>query len=137
MSDDELKILGASLYICEGTRLREYENGRKIYSIEFTNTNPRVIYAFMNFFRKIIVPVDSRVKAQLFIYPDLDAEDTLKYWSGVTGIDKARFNKTIVLAAKISRFKHNPLGTIKIRYAHKEHFLKLQDIIDKVFGGVA
>lgn len=137
MTDSELKILGASLYISEGTRLREYENGRKIYSIEFTNKDPRVVGAFMTFFRKIIGPIEERVKAELFIYPDLDESTLVSYWSVVTGIEKSRFNKTIVLKAKMSRFKHNPLGTIKIRYAHKEHFLKLQDIIDKVFGSVA
>lgn len=132
---NNLKLLGASLYLCEGTKSREYSNGRKCFAIEMTNTDPRIIKIFMNFLREIIKSVEYRVKAELFIYPDLDECEVKNYWSNITGISKDRFNKTIVLKSK-TRFKTSPFGTIKIRYTHKEHFLRLQGIIDKVFGGV-
>jgi len=47
--------------------------------------------------------------------------------------------KERLLKKKMSVFKANPLGTIKIRYSHKEHFLKIKGIINEVFGsgGVA
>ncbi len=132
----ELKLLGASLYLCEGTKLRTLGNGRKIYSIEFTNNDPRTIQIFLKFLRKIIKPVESRVKVQLFIYPDLDEVFVAKYWQKVTKIPKSRFNKTICLKGNNSKGRHSPFGTVKLRYAHKEHFLVLQSIIDEVFGGV-
>ena len=101
-----------------------------------TNTDPRIIKIFMKFLREVIVCVEDRVKAELFIYPDLDETTVISYWSDITKITKDRFNKSIVLHGK-SRFKTSPYGTIKIRYANKEHFLTLQGIINEVFGGVA
>lgn len=135
-TDGELLLIGAALYTCEGTKPREVRNHQKIYSVEFTNTDPKVISLFLTFLRKIINPVEDRIKAELFIYPDLNENILIEYWSKITCIPRARLNKSIVLKGSGSKFKHNPLGTIKIRYHHKEHFTKLQGIIDKVFGGV-
>ena len=135
-TDSELLLIGAALYTCEGTKPREVRDHQKIYSIEFTNTDPKVIHLFLIFLRKIINPIEERIKAELFIYPDLNENSLTEYWSQITHIPKSRFNKAIILKGSGSKFKHNPLGTIKIRYHHKEHFLKLQGIIDKVFGGV-
>ncbi|HOX96413.1 MAG TPA: hypothetical protein PLI45_03455 [Candidatus Woesebacteria bacterium] len=135
MTPNNLKLLGASLYLCEGTKARKYDSGRKYYAIEMTNTDPRIIRIFMSFLREIIDCVENRVKAEMFIYPDLNEERVIAYWSNITRIPKSRFNKSIVLNGK-TKFKTSPFGTIKIRYTHKEHFLRLQGIIDKVFGGV-
>lgn len=136
LTDNDLLLIGAALYTCEGTKPREVRNHQKIYSIEFTNTDPKVIVLFLKFLRIIIKPVEDRIKAELFIYPDLDEGILTEYWSKLTQIPKSRFNKAIVLKGSGSKFKHNPLGIMKIRYHHKEHFARLQGIIDKVFGGV-
>ena len=132
-----LELLGASLYLCEGTKMRLLESGRKIYAIEFTNNDARVISVFLEFLRKIIRPEEERLKAQLFIYPDLNESGVMNYWERVTNIPKYRFNKSIVLQGNGLKGRHSKFGTIKLRYPHKEHFLLLQSIIDKVFGGVA
>ena len=139
ISDRELNVIGASLYLCEGTKERYLKNGRKIFAVEFTNTDPRAIKMFLRFLRKVIVPVESRIKAELFLYPDLNDNKLKKFWSKMTKIPINRFQKTIFLKKKTSIFKANPLGTIKIRYSHKEHFLKIKGIINEVFGsgGVA
>ena len=137
ISRRDLGLLGAALYISEGAGMRSYANGRKFYAIEFTNKDPRVIRVFMRFLRRVIKPIEARVKAEMFIYPDLDEISLRDYWSKVTKIPSSRFQKTIVLKAKTGKFKPNPRGTLKIRYTHKEHFLKLQGIISEVFGGVA
>ncbi len=134
ISDRDLSLIGASLYLCEGTKERLLKDGRKIFAIEFTNTDPRVIKMFLRFLRKIIDPVESRIKAELFLYPDLSESKLKKFWSKVTKIPINRFQKTIFLKKKTSIFKANPLGTIKIRYSHKKHFLKIKGIINKIFG---
>ena len=133
-STRNLEAVGATLYVCEGTRMRFLKDGRKHYAVEFTNKDPRIIKFFLNFLRNIIRADESRIKAELFIYPDHDERKIKKYWSNLTKIPWARFNKTILLKQKNFRYKPNPLWTLKIRYTHKDHFLKIQGIIDKIFG---
>lgn len=133
MTSKELKIIGVMLYVCEGTKLRKdprYKN-TFIYSIEFTNSDPRIINLFLKFMRRELKVDPKRIKAQLFIYPDLSKKLTVKYWSKTTKIPTDQFQKVIVLKKKITKFKHNPLGTFKIRYSSKDSFLKLQSIIDR------
>ena len=67
MTDFQLKLVGASLYLGEGTKLRKTNKGY-IYAIEITNTDSRIIVMFLKFLRRIIKPVEEKVKAQLFIY---------------------------------------------------------------------
>lgn len=139
ISAHDLSLLGASLYLCEGTKERSLKRGGKIFAVEFTNTDPRVVKIFLRFLREIIGADESRIKAELFSYPDLNERELKKFWSKVTKIPSNRFQKTIIFKQKTSLFKPSPFGTVKIRYSHKEHFLKIQDIISQVFGsgGVA
>ncbi len=136
--DKDLALIGSSLYLCEGTKARitKRTNGQKqkIFAIEFTNMDPRVISLFLRFLREVIKADEKRIKAELFIYPDHNELKLKEFWAQYTEIPLHRFNKTIKLRQKNLRFKPNPLGTLKIRYSHKEHFLKVQSIIDQVFG---
>jgi hypothetical protein len=135
MNIRELTILGASLYVCEGTKARrDYRReGAYIYSIEFTNSDPRIIKIFSLFLRTIIKADWNRVRVQLFLYPDLNEKDVKSIWSKASGIPLEQFQKTINLKKKLGRFKANPLGTCKIRYSCKDAFLRLQEIIEKMW----
>ena len=73
----------------------------------------------------------------MFIYPDHDEAEIVDFWSKVTKIPVCRFNKTINLIQRSGKFRTSTYGTLKIRYSHKEHFLRLQGIMEDVFGGVA
>lgn len=136
MDSRELTILGASLYACEGTKARRdfrRENGYN-YSIELTNSDPNIVRVFSLFLKKIIKADWKRVKGQLFLYPDLDENELKAIWSKASGVPIARFQKSICLKKKISKFKPNPLGTFKLRYPCKEDFLKLQNIISNIWS---
>ena len=135
MTRKELQLAGALLYACEGTKLRRdsrYKN-TFIYAIEFTNSNPQIISLFLRFMIQELEIDIAKIKGQLFIYPDLDKKKVMQTWSHETGIPVVQFQKVIMLKAKISKFKPNPLGTFKLRYTGKEKFLKLQSIIDSVW----
>jgi hypothetical protein len=135
MNLKELTILGASLYACEGTKARRDYRGvdRYIYSIEFTNSDTRIIEIFSIFLRQIINADWDRVRGQIFLYPDLDEEKLKSVWSITSGIPKEQFQKSIFLKQKFGKFKPSPFGTFKIRYSCKKDFLKLQDIIENVW----
>lgn len=135
MNIKELTILGASLYACEGTKeRRDYRSeNRYIYSIELTNSDPRIIKTFSVFLKKIIKADWSRVRGQIFLYPDLSEKKLKSVWSKSSGIPLRKFQKSIYLKQKFGKFKPNPLGTFKIRYSCKEDFLKLKTIIENMW----
>ena len=135
MTDKELKLAGAMLYVCEGTKLRKdprYKN-TYIYAIEFTNSEPQIVAIFREFVVRILKVDPRKIKAQLFIYPDLNQKKVMLEWSRKTNIPLDQFQQVIILKAKISKFKPNPLGTLKIRYSNKEKFIKLQSIINTIW----
>lgn len=135
MTNRELTILGASLYACEGTKARrDYRStSRYIYSIELTNSDTKIIKTFSLFLRKIIKADWSRVKGQLFLYPDLSEKKLKLIWSKSSGVPLKQFQKSIYLKQKMGKFKANPLGTFKIRYTCKQDFLKLQIMIENMW----
>ncbi|MEK7615623.1 MAG: hypothetical protein AAB420_00270 [Patescibacteria group bacterium] len=137
MDRKTLTILGASLYACVGTKARRdfRSKNRYIYSMELTNSDPNIIRSFSTFMKEIIRADWKRVRGQLFFYPDLDENKLKAIWSEASGIPMDQFQKSICLKQKTGKFKANPLGTFKIRYSCKEHFLKLQEMIDNLWRG--
>lgn len=137
MTNKELETIGAMLYVCEGTKARRdfrTKNGY-IYSIELTNSDPKIIHLFSIFLRRIIKADWSRVRGQIFLYPDLSEKDLIQSWSVISNIPARQFQKSIFLNKKDGKFKPSPLGTFKLRYACKSDFLKLEAIIEKVWRG--
>ena len=135
MNRKELRLAGALLYECEGTKLRKdprYKN-TFIYAIEFTNSNPVLVSLFLRFMKEELGIDRSKIKGQLFLYPDLNRTQVMKTWSEKTSLPLEQFQKIIMLKAKVSKFKPNPLGTFKVRYSGKDKFLMLQDIIDDIW----
>lgn len=137
INKDKLRYIGASLYWGEGTKARKLSRGGMIYAVEFTNVDELMIVIFLQFLRKIIGAVEERIRAQIFLYPEHDDKLVMDYWIKVTGIPSTRFQKIIHLQQASGRFKPSKYGIMKIRYAHKEHFLKIQGIIDEIKGEVA
>jgi hypothetical protein len=135
MTKKELKIVGAMLYACEGTKARRdprRKNGYN-YSIELTNSDPIIIEVFSMFLKEIINPDWKRVKGQVFLYPDLSENKLLKFWSKNSNIPIKQFQKSIFLKAKNGKFKANPFGTFKMRYSCKNDFLRLNSIIQEIW----
>jgi hypothetical protein len=135
LNNKELRLAGAILYSCEGTRLRQdkrRKNKTFYWAIEFTNSNPKLIRLFTSFLRKIIIIEEARLKGQLFIYNDLNQTRLEKYWSKISKIPLSNFNKTISFTAKNVKYQPNPLGTFKIRYHSKEAFKRLQRLINDI-----
>ena len=123
------------MYVCEGTKLRKdsrYKN-TYIYAIEFTDSDPRIVALFRRFMVEELKVDPTKIKGQLFLYPDFNQKKVMREWSRRTNIQTGQFQKIIKLKPKVSKFKPNPLGTLKIRHSSKEKFLKLQSIIDDVW----
>ena len=138
MTSRELRLAGALLYVCEGTKLRKDQRYKNtyIYAIEFTNSDPKIVSLFVRFMINELIIEPDRIKGQLFIYPDINRKEVMRIWSRSTGIPIAQFQKVIMLKTKNLKFKHNPLETFKVRFTSKEKFLKLQSIIENNWRSV-
>lgn len=137
MNKKDLKVIGSMLYVCEGTKARiDKRYDRLIYSIELTNSDPKIIKVFRIFLDDIIKIDKKRIRGQLFLYPDLNERKLVKFWSKTSSIPPSQFNKSICLKLKTGKFKANPLGTFKIRYSCKKDFLIMQKIIESVWRDV-
>ena len=135
MDKKSLKIIGASLYACEGTKARRDYRTKNGYirSIELTNADSRIIEIFSKFLRQILKVDWNRVRGQIFLYPDLSEQELKKFWAKRSGIPENQFQKSIVLKSKTSKFKPSRYGTFKIRYSCKEDFIKLESIIEELW----
>ncbi len=73
----DMALLTASLYWAEGAK--------KDFS--FCNTDPKMIGFFVSALRKAFSVSDDRFTISLRLYEDLSKDDSIKHWSGVTGLD--------------------------------------------------
>ncbi|MBU4376168.1 MAG: hypothetical protein KKD29_01670 [Candidatus Omnitrophica bacterium] len=108
-SNKILKIVGAALYWAEG-----YNASRN--AIVFANTDPRMIKLIMLFFREICKVPEGKFRGKIFIHPHLNVKEAEKYWSNVSGISLAQFNKPLLAISKSSLGKRDtlPFGTFSV-----------------------
>lgn len=108
-SNKILKIVGAALYWAEG-----YNASRN--AIVFANTDPRMIKLIMLFFREICKVPEGKFRGKIFIHPHLNVKEAEKYWSNVSGISLAQFNKPLLAVSKSSLGKRDtlPFGTFSV-----------------------
>lgn len=91
---DPLFNAGLCLYWGEGTK--GSSNGR----IRLANTDPQLLKMYLYFLKKYFPQVYLKRKVHLLIYPDLDSNTCLQYWSNNLGIPKSQFIKTTTIEGK-------------------------------------
>lgn len=120
LSKKELLVLGAALYWGEGHKRLQRKDGRELpsHAINFTNSDPEMIQAFILFLRKVMGVDILDMKAAVRLYQHQNEADCVRYWVKVTGIPVGNFNKSTyqVSAAskKIRPYNRLPFGTIRI-----------------------
>ena len=120
ISRRDLFFIGQGLYLGEGAK---YSRG----NASFYNSDPRIIQIMMRFYREICSVPDTKFKAQVLLHPHLDAPRAEKYWSKISGIPRAQFQKTSQQHNKASKGKKDslPMGTFTIGVYDTQLFLKL------------
>jgi hypothetical protein len=110
ISKRDLWILGIGLYLGEGSKSNEI--------LGFSNSNPEVIKIMVDWFKKVCRLGDKNFNPYVHAYPDNDIEETINYWSNLTGISKSQFGKTYIDKRKgklRAKKKTLPYGTIDLR----------------------
>lgn len=107
ISKRDLWMIGVGLYIGEGSK-------NKVGIVRIVNSNPKVIRLAMQWFQKVCALGLDNFRLAIHIYPDNDLEQTIQFWSKITGIPKQQFGKTQIDRRKNKSIKNRgrlPYGT--------------------------
>jgi len=112
--EEKLLVAGIMLYWAEGTLKRD--------TIDFANSNPRIIKVFLKFLREICGVNESRLRAYIYAFSDQNSDKIKEFWKKTTGIPETQFIKPYIRKAENStaRKRRMEYGLIKIRYSDKK-----------------
>lgn len=88
-----LFIAGLMIYWGEGNKVSKSRCG-------IANTEPLMIKLFLQFLRNVCGFKNSRIKAWILIYPDIDEKLCKSFWTGKTSLPATSFNKSILISGK-------------------------------------
>jgi hypothetical protein len=123
---ENIKIIGAIIYACEGTKKDFNGDGYLKKRVVVVNSDVRIIEGFLRYLRTF--NIDEKVlRARLFIHDNDNEESVKKYWSKITNIPKSQFIKTCCRKSSQKQKSRLKYGTLEIRY----HRAKIYDSIMK------
>lgn len=111
VSDRELFLIGVALYWAEG-----YKKGN--WNVIFCNADPGTNCVMMEFFRKICKVPEEKIKAQVQIHRNIEADGSIRYWSRLIKLPVSHFLKPMYQVSKASKFRRGntlPYGTLRIK----------------------
>lgn len=124
---NKLFLTGISLYWAEGYKKGAY--GSKWKSVDFANSDPKMILLMMRFFREICKISDKKINIQILAHVNIDLDKSLRFWSKLTRIPKDQFirtNYSVNLNSKGIRNKNTlPYGTIHVRINDVKEFFRI------------
>lgn len=109
LSDRDLWMLGIGLYLGEGSKLYE--------SIRIINSDPAIMKLGIEWLKKICKAKTENITLAIHIYPDIDPEEAVEYWSNVLNIPRKQFRKTQIDKRKGKSGKKRrklPYGTVHL-----------------------
>ena len=99
LSKDTLHIAGLFLYWGEGAKTR-------MDRIALTNSDPKMMAFFIWWLRTYYRVSDSRIRARIHIYSDMNEQEELRYWRNVLNLPDSNFTKTYVKTSYRSNINH-------------------------------
>lgn len=131
LSDRDKFLMGISLYAAEGSK--------RNYSIQFANSDPRMIIFMMDWFRKFCEVPEGKFRGSIWIHDDLNVKKAIKFWSELTSIPNNQFHKTYLVknktnSRKIRKNKHE-YGVFSIRASDTKKQKMILGWMYGAFGG--
>lgn len=118
-----LFVAGISIYWGEGEKVNK---GR----VSMINTDPNMLLTEISFFRNILNIPESKLRAAMFIYKDLDKDSLIDYWSKMLYLPKNQFIKTQILPSRSKLTKRKvSFGICNIYFSSVEYNLKIKEWI--------
>jgi hypothetical protein len=94
IKEDRLFIAGMALYWGEGDK--SFKNG----IVRISNIDEKMLKLFNDFLQKTCKVEKEKIRAGILLYPDLDSEERLNFWSKSIRISKERFFKSTVIQGR-------------------------------------
>ena len=108
---NDLRLIGSALYWAEG-------NVKNRNRLQFSNSNPSMIKTAIRFFREICDIPDDKITARAHIYPSINYQKALNFWSKITRLSKKNFKPPQIQVSRASKGKkpYNalPYGTLHL-----------------------
>lgn len=117
--DKELDIAGLMLYWAEGYK------SEKSMSVDFANSDPKMVSVFMSFLRSLYNLDESRFRILLYCYSNQKIEPLISFWSKLTKIPKKQFTKPYVRTDFRENGRVMKYGMIHVRYSDKKLLIDL------------
>jgi len=123
---EKLRIIGTMLYWGEGSKW----DGEVI--VDFANSDKDMILLFLKFLREVCGVDEKKLRVFPYFYANQDADENIRYWSGITKIKKEQFTKPYIKKdsrkEKINKMKH---GLVHVRYADKKLLMLIRNWIEE------
>jgi hypothetical protein len=115
-----LSLIGSMLYWGEGDKVLVYD------LLKITNADPSIHRFFISWIIKCHGAKKEKIRAKLFIHPDVNVNDALSYWATELGLSLVQFNKPIILMSRaVPVKKKRPYGWIQVYYCDKKMFARV------------
>ena len=121
--DNRLFLAGISIYWGEG------DKSSNNCQVRVSNVDSRLLKIFHKFLLEICHVPQDRIGAEVIIYPDLDADKCLRFWSEHVNIPTRKFSRTVLIQGK-HKTRVSSYGVCIIRTANKYLKTKIVKWID-------
>jgi transcriptional regulator with XRE-family HTH domain len=122
----DFKIACALLYWGEGTKHDENS------SVSFMNSDPEMIKYFLHTFRNSFEVDEKKFRGLIHLHEYHDEEMQLKFWSNITKIPIAQFNKSYLKKNTGKNKKIDYPGCLSIRYSDVKIYKEIMFIIKEL-----
>ncbi len=116
-----LQLCAAIIFWCEGTK-------RSLSTLNFTNSDPKLIKTFLYCLRNGFSTEEKRFRALLHLHEYHNEQKQLQFWSRITKIPLTQFYKSYHKSNTQNRVRENYQGCISVRYCNAKVARKLDAI---------
>ena len=103
-----------------------------IYNLELNNSDPELLKMYRRFINKYLNIENNRLRARLFLYPDLDENRIKLYWSKLLAIPINQFIKSYIGNSRsYVTINKLPYGTCSLYITSKDLRLTVETWIKK------
>lgn len=116
----DLFMLGIGIYIGEGTKTANF--------VRITNSDSKIIKTTISWFKKCFDLQNNNFSIRIHLYPDVDQDKAISFWSKETGLSRKSFLSTVIDTRTDKKKKKN--GKLPYGTAH----LSVKGSIEKKLG---
>ncbi|HSX41891.1 MAG TPA: hypothetical protein VLE93_00905 [Candidatus Saccharimonadales bacterium] len=136
LTDESLRLVGATLYWAEGYKRPKTVNGRAVsyHPVSFTNSDPLMVNLFLQFLRKTCAVPETRIKVSVRYFPHQNVAELVDFWQKSTNLPRENFGKPLLSISLASRsirpFNQLPYGVVQIRVSDTTLFYRIMGWIE-------